>query len=145
MDSGQPKWYVQTRRDFRRLQVYHSTRLLAGTVGLEAAPEISVFRAENRDFVGFLARVRFGAEEIGAETGEIVFPFETQYMMIHKARTSVGWGSFFQSDIACVYLCDNSPFLMSEAYSAFVHSSKVGNPPLRFCDIKHLKLKKTAG
>ena len=48
-----------------------SAGLLAGEVGLETAHDDSVFRAAQRELVGTLVGVQFGAEEIGEETAEI--------------------------------------------------------------------------
>ena len=91
----------------------------------------------------------FGAEEIGVETTDIAFLFETQCMKdflnsIDVDRSSKG--TYFscleevlQSEVT--FVRDDYVFATSESYPAIGHVSEVGNSPLRFSDIKHLKQK----
>ena len=90
-----------------------------------------------------------GAEEIGVETAEIAFFSETQYMKDFLNSIGVdrsSQGTYFscleellQSEFTCVR--DDYAFATNESCPAIGHVSKVENPPLRFGDIKHLKLK----
>ena len=96
-----------------------------------------------------MGSVMFGAEEIGVETDEIAFLSETQYMKNFLNSIDVDGsskGTYFscleevlQSEVTCVR--DDCVFATSESYPAIGHVSEVESPPLRFSDIKHLKLK----
>ena len=136
----------RTCEDFRRLQAVHSAGILAGEVGLVSAREDSAFRATQGELVG---SVMFGAEEIGAETSEIKFISETQYMKGFLNSMDIDGsseGTYFsclevvlQSKFTCVR--DDYAFATNESCPAVGHVSEVENPPLCFSDIKHLKLK----
>ena len=136
----------RTRGDFRRLQAVQNAGLLPGEVGLVSAREDSAFRATQGELVG---SVMFGAEEIGVETAEVAFLSETQYMKDFLNSIDVDGsskGTYFscleevlQSEVTCVR--DDYVFATSESYPAIGHVSEVESPPLRFSDIKHLKLK----
>ena len=88
-------------------------------------------------------------EEIGVETSEVAILSETQYMKDFLNSIDVDCSlksTYFscleevlQSEVACVR--DDYVFATSESYPAIGHVSEVENPPLRFSDIKHLKLK----
>ena len=136
----------RTRGDFRRLQAVQNTGLLAGDVGLVSAREDSAFRATQGQLVG---SVMFGAEEIGVETAEVAFLSETQYMKDFLNSIDVDGSSkgtcfscleeFLQSEVTCVR--DDYVFATTESYPGIGQVSEVENPPLRFSDIKHSKLK----
>ena len=119
-------------------------------VGLVPARENSVFRAGQGELVGTLASVTFGAEKIGVETAEIAFLSETQHMKDFLNSMDVDGsseGAYFsccleevlQSKV--IYVRDYYAFAMSESHPTIGHVNGVDNPPLRFSDIKHLKLK----
>ena len=137
----------RTRGNVRRLQAVQNAGLLAGEVGLVSAREDSAFfRATQGELVG---SVMFGAKEIGVETAEIAFLSETQYMKDFLNSIDVDGsskGTYFscleevlQSEVTSVR--DDYVFATSKSYPATRHVSEVENPPLRFCDIKHLKPK----
>ena len=136
----------RTRGDFRRLQAVQNAGLLAGEVGLVSACEDPAFRATQGELVG---SVTFGAEGIGVETAEIAFLSETQYVKDFLNSVDVDGTSkrtyfscleeVLQSEVTCVR--DDYVFATSELYPAMGHVSEVENPPIRFSDIKHLKLK----
>ena len=96
-----------------------------------------------------MGSVMIGAEEVGEETAEIVFLSETQYMKDFLNSIDVDGsskGTYFsyleevlQDEVTCVR--DDYVFATSESYPAIRHVSEVENLPLRFSDIKHLKLK----
>ena len=139
----------RTREDVRRLHAVHSASLLAEEVGLVPARENSVFRAAQGELVSTLANVAFGAETNGVETAEMTFLCETQYMKDFLNSVDVDGsseGTYFsyleevlQSKFTCVRDC--YAFAMSESHPTIRHVNEVDNPPLRFSDIKHLKLK----
>ena len=136
----------RTRGDFRRLQAVQTAGLFAGEVGLVSAREDFAFRAIQGELVG---SVMFGVEVVGVETAEVAFLSETQYMKDFLNSIDLDGsskGTYFscleevlQSEVTCVR--DDYVFATSESYPAIGHVSKVENPPLRFSDIKHLKLK----
>ena len=137
----------RTSEDFRRLQAVQNAGLLTGEVGLVSARVDSAFRATQGKLVG---SAMFGAEEIGVETAEIaLFLSETQYMKDFLNSIDVDDSSkvtyfsrleeVLQSKVTCVR--DDYFFATSESHPAIGHVSEVENPPLRFSDTKHLKLK----
>ena len=136
----------RTRGDFRRFQAVRNAGLLAEGADLVSARECSAFRATQGEIVG---SVMFGAEEIGVETAAIAFLSETQYMKDFLNLIDVDGsskGTYFsclekvlQIEVTCVR--DDYVFATSGSYPAIGHVSEVENPPLRFSDIKHLKLK----
>ena len=87
--------------------------------------------------------------KLGAETAEIAFLSETQYMKDFLNLIDVNCsseGTYFscleevlQGEFTCVR--DDYVFATSESYPAIGHVSEVENPPLRFSGIKHLKPK----
>ena len=137
----------RTRGDFCRLQAVQNADLLAGEVDLVSAREDSDFCATQGELVG---SVMFGAEEIGVETAEIAFLSEPQYMNNFLNSIDIDGsskGTYFScleevlpSEVTCVRDDYQYGFATSESYPAIGHVGEVENPPLRFSDIKHLKL-----
>ena len=94
MDSGRSNWHGRRTHTWICLpttsHAVHSVGILAEEVGLETGCEDSVFRAPQGGFVGTLAGVMFGVEDIGVETAETAFFSETQNMtIVRRAHISV--------------------------------------------------------